>query len=116
MSSHADLTQVRNYIGSQPFLLQLLLIMLFTDFAQYWLHRAFHLELFRSVLDYSSDDFRRLVEELASYPPEIVNGLVFADLDFRPRLTAQLLLDAFRRPRGVLGHHLLAAMRHYLRR
>ena len=32
----------RAYIGSQPFVLQLFLIMLFTDFVQYWLHRAFH--------------------------------------------------------------------------
>lgn len=80
------------------------------------LHRAFHLELFRSILDYSSDDFRRLVKELASYPPEIVNGLIFADLDFRPRLTAGLLLDAIRRPRGVLGRHLLAATRRYVSR
>lgn len=38
----APLEPVQSYIGSQPFLLQLLLIMLLTDFVQYWLHRAFH--------------------------------------------------------------------------
>jgi sterol desaturase/sphingolipid hydroxylase (fatty acid hydroxylase superfamily) len=38
----APIEQVQSYIGSQPFLIQLLLIMLITDFVQYWLHRAFH--------------------------------------------------------------------------
>jgi sterol desaturase/sphingolipid hydroxylase (fatty acid hydroxylase superfamily) len=42
ISAHSNLTEVRTYIASQPFLLQLLLIMIVTDFAQYWLHRAFH--------------------------------------------------------------------------
>ncbi len=38
----APIADLRDYIGSQPFLLQLFLIMLFTDFVQYWLHRVFH--------------------------------------------------------------------------
>jgi sterol desaturase/sphingolipid hydroxylase (fatty acid hydroxylase superfamily) len=38
----SGIAQVQNYIGSQPFVIQVLLIMLFTDFVQYWLHRAFH--------------------------------------------------------------------------
>ncbi len=38
----APITTLRDYIGAQPFLLQIFLIMLFTDFAQYWLHRVFH--------------------------------------------------------------------------
>lgn len=38
----APIEGLRAYIGSQPFVLQLFLIMLFTDFAQYWLHRIFH--------------------------------------------------------------------------
>lgn len=42
VNSHADLAEIRTWIGSQPFLLQLFLIMLFSDFIQYWLHRAFH--------------------------------------------------------------------------
>lgn len=33
---------VQGWIGAQPFLLQVGLIMLFTDFVQYWIHRAFH--------------------------------------------------------------------------
>ena len=38
----APIHDLRDYIGNQPFLLQIFLIMLFTDFAQYWLHRVFH--------------------------------------------------------------------------
>ncbi len=38
----APLEPVQSYFGAQPFLIQLALIMLFTDFVQYWLHRAFH--------------------------------------------------------------------------
>jgi sterol desaturase/sphingolipid hydroxylase (fatty acid hydroxylase superfamily) len=38
----AAITDLRAYIGSQPFLLQVGLIMLFTDFVQYWVHRLFH--------------------------------------------------------------------------
>ena len=38
----APIDGLQTYIGSQPFLLQIVLIMLFTDFAQYWLHRVFH--------------------------------------------------------------------------
>ncbi len=38
----APIAPVQTYIGAQPFLIQLALIMLFTDFVQYWLHRAFH--------------------------------------------------------------------------
>jgi sterol desaturase/sphingolipid hydroxylase (fatty acid hydroxylase superfamily) len=42
VNTTAPLQPVQTYIGAQPFLIQLLLIMLFTDFVQYWLHRAFH--------------------------------------------------------------------------
>ena len=40
--SAPPIAPVQSYIGSQPFLIQLALIMLFTDFVQYWVHRAFH--------------------------------------------------------------------------
>ncbi len=33
---------LRNWVGDLPFLVQLLAIMLITDFVQYWVHRAFH--------------------------------------------------------------------------
>ena len=38
----APIDHVQDYIGDQPFWIQIVLIMLFTDFVQYWLHRAFH--------------------------------------------------------------------------
>ena len=39
---HTDFGSLRSAIGSQPFVLQVIEIMILTDFAQYWLHRAFH--------------------------------------------------------------------------
>ena len=41
--NHAqDLNSVRTFARGLPWAVQLILIMLLTDFAQYWLHRAFH--------------------------------------------------------------------------
>jgi sterol desaturase/sphingolipid hydroxylase (fatty acid hydroxylase superfamily) len=37
-----DLSAARNFLGSQPVILQVIEIMFLTDFVQYWLHRAFH--------------------------------------------------------------------------
>jgi sterol desaturase/sphingolipid hydroxylase (fatty acid hydroxylase superfamily) len=37
-----DLGAIRAFANSLPWIVQFLAIMLFTDFAQYWLHRAFH--------------------------------------------------------------------------
>lgn len=42
VSGSEPLMPVQTYIGAQPFLVQLVLIMLLTDLVQYWLHRAFH--------------------------------------------------------------------------
>ncbi|MFM2388616.1 MAG: hypothetical protein RLZZ437_171 [Pseudomonadota bacterium] len=38
----ADLAATRNFLGGLPLVVQIILIMLLTDFVQYWLHRAFH--------------------------------------------------------------------------
>jgi sterol desaturase/sphingolipid hydroxylase (fatty acid hydroxylase superfamily) len=40
--THTNLTSLRDMIGSQPLWLQVIEIMILTDFTQYWLHRAFH--------------------------------------------------------------------------
>jgi sterol desaturase/sphingolipid hydroxylase (fatty acid hydroxylase superfamily) len=40
--SVSGLETIRAAISSQPFVLQVIEIMFLTDFAQYWLHRAFH--------------------------------------------------------------------------
>lgn len=42
VTSHGDLSTMQAFFGGLPWLLQLLLIMLFTDVVQYWVHRAFH--------------------------------------------------------------------------
>lgn len=39
---HVDLSGVRGHIGGLPFAVQVLLIMLATDFVEYWVHRTFH--------------------------------------------------------------------------
>ena len=40
--SVASLESIQNFIGSQHILLQILEIMILTDFIQYWVHRSFH--------------------------------------------------------------------------
>jgi sterol desaturase/sphingolipid hydroxylase (fatty acid hydroxylase superfamily) len=40
--SQVDLDRARTFLGSQPLWLQVIEIMVLTDFVQYWLHRAFH--------------------------------------------------------------------------
>jgi sterol desaturase/sphingolipid hydroxylase (fatty acid hydroxylase superfamily) len=40
--ANTDLSAARSFLGSQPLWLQVIEIMLLTDFVQYWLHRAFH--------------------------------------------------------------------------
>jgi sterol desaturase/sphingolipid hydroxylase (fatty acid hydroxylase superfamily) len=42
LGATGNLASVRAAVGSQPLVLQVLEIMIFTDFAQYWFHRAFH--------------------------------------------------------------------------
>jgi sterol desaturase/sphingolipid hydroxylase (fatty acid hydroxylase superfamily) len=42
VNSTADIGAVRTLAQSLPWVVQFLVIMLITDFAQYWLHRAFH--------------------------------------------------------------------------
>ena len=42
ITSHTALIGIRAAIGAQPFVLQVIEIMFFTDFVQYWVHRTFH--------------------------------------------------------------------------
>ena len=42
IKAHTQWQQIRATIGGQPWALQVVEIMLLTDLAQYWLHRAFH--------------------------------------------------------------------------
>lgn len=42
VNATANLEPIKNWVTLQPFLLQLFLIMVFSDFVQYWVHRAFH--------------------------------------------------------------------------
>jgi sterol desaturase/sphingolipid hydroxylase (fatty acid hydroxylase superfamily) len=42
VNSAADIGSVRTLAQSLPWVVQFIIIMLITDFAQYWLHRAFH--------------------------------------------------------------------------
>lgn len=42
VNSQIDINSVHSFIISMPFLVQLVVIMIVTDFTQYWLHRLFH--------------------------------------------------------------------------
>lgn len=42
LGATGNLASIRAAVGSQPLVLQVVEIMLFTDFVQYWFHRAFH--------------------------------------------------------------------------
>lgn len=42
INTHLDMSGIQEYVGLIPFVLQLFIIMVVTDFAQYWLHRLFH--------------------------------------------------------------------------
>ncbi|GLS45738.1 sterol desaturase family protein [Methylobacterium brachythecii] len=42
MKENTDLGTIQGFFGGLPWLVQLLLIMLFTDLVQYWVHRMFH--------------------------------------------------------------------------
>ena len=42
VTHNADVGAVRDFVRSLPWVVQLIAIMLLTDFMQYWLHRAFH--------------------------------------------------------------------------
>jgi len=42
VTSHVSLEHVQSWVGGLPFFIQVILIMIATDFLQYWLHRLFH--------------------------------------------------------------------------
>lgn len=77
------------------------------------LHRHFQLALFKQLLNFDSDGFRRLVVELGSNPSEIVNGLIFADLPFDQNLGQ--LASALLRRRSILGSNFWRAIPSLLR-
>jgi flavin-dependent dehydrogenase len=69
-------------------------------------NRVFQECLFESMLSFSSDDFRQLVQELKDCPDDIVNDLIFADLDFAGRGGFRLVNAALRTSGGLLGRQL----------
>ena len=42
VTGHVNLEHVQSWVGGLPFFVQVILIMIATDFLQYWLHRLFH--------------------------------------------------------------------------
>lgn len=74
------------------------------------MNRAFQESLFESLLTFDSDRFRRLVEELKTYPDKTVNDLLFAEFDFHSRNTLRLALDSVFRRQSVLGKNVLMSV------
>jgi hypothetical protein len=81
------------------------------------MNRGFQETLFESMLSFSSDDFRRLVQDLQRYPNEVINDLIFADFDFRTLKTPRLAMEAILNPGGVLGTNVMKSfVRFFMRR
>jgi flavin-dependent dehydrogenase len=74
------------------------------------MNRAFQECVFESLLSFNSDDFRRLVMDLAALPDDIVNDLVFAQFDFAGHRSLPLALTAALRPKGVLNRSVLKSL------
>jgi len=71
------------------------------------MNRRFQESIFKSVLAFHSDDFRRLVEDLGAYPADAVHAMIFGNFDFRLRNSLPLAWRALTRRHGLLGPHLL---------
>jgi hypothetical protein len=78
------------------------------------MNRVFQELLFDSLLSFNSDDFRRLVQELRDYPPDVVNDMIFARFSFRRARIARIATHALR-PESVLGRHVLKSLARFLR-
>jgi flavin-dependent dehydrogenase len=70
------------------------------------LNRLFQECVFESLLTFSSDDFRRLVQDLDSLPDDVINDLIFAQFDFSSKRFWPLALRAFS-PGSIVGRHLV---------
>jgi flavin-dependent dehydrogenase len=75
------------------------------------LHRLFQESLFRGLLTYTSDDFRKLVHELARLDDSTVNGFLFASLPINERPLT--LIGTMMQSRGILAAHMLRALAAY---
>ncbi len=71
-------------------------------------HRRFQLALFRRLLNFTSDDFRRLVIEIERNPDSLINDLIFAKGSLSEH--AKPLAQALLRPNGLLGGSLLRSL------
>lgn len=74
------------------------------------LNRTLQEALFERLLDYSSIDFKRLVEDLGRFDPRVVTELIFGELSFAHGWTAGDVLQLLRRPNGVLAGSFLRAL------
>jgi flavin-dependent dehydrogenase len=79
------------------------------------MNRAFQESLFENILTFTSDDFRGLVQDLREFPDDLVNDLIFAEFDFSSRRFFRFAFDSIRRPRSVVGKHLIKSIAKYFR-
>ncbi len=73
-------------------------------------NRAFQLALFRSLLDYDSNDFSRFVVELSRAPSDLINDLIFADYQMSLHPARIEALARLLRPDTILGRHAVRAI------
>lgn len=74
------------------------------------LNRTLQEALFEHLLNYTSRDFKRLVEDLGRFDPRVVSELIFGELSFAHGWTTRDLFQLLRRPNGVLAGSLLRAL------
>lgn len=70
-------------------------------------NRLFQECLFERILTLTSDDFRRLVQELDRCPDDVVSDLIFASFDFLGRRAVTLAALIADQPGGLLGRTLI---------
>lgn len=80
------------------------------------LNRTFQEVAFEQLLSGDSDAFRLLVRDLAAYPADVVNGLIFADFEFTPSSVRRLLAYAIRNPDGTLARYMAGFLSRVMQR
>lgn len=66
-------------------------------------NRFFQEALFRRLLDFNSDDFKALIEEMSRYGDGMVNDMIFADFKFHPLSIFRIAMKSISSPRSILG-------------
>ena len=59
-------------------------------------NRKFHLSLFKGILNWNSDDFSNLVQQMNNMDNKLVNDIIFGEIDFNSILNLDILINLFK--------------------